>query len=59
MWNIESRKEIKTFFGHKFSVRRVCFSSDGKTLASCSDDKTIIIRFLETDKEIIINSHKD
>jgi WD40 repeat protein/cellulose biosynthesis protein BcsQ len=32
---------FKTLIGHKYRVRSVCFSRDGKTLASSSLDKTI------------------
>ena len=27
--------------GHNHNVNRVCYSPDGKTIASCSDDETI------------------
>ena len=44
--------EILTFTGHTDSVTSVSFSSDGKTLASGSYDKTIKLWSLETIAEI-------
>jgi len=32
---------LATFLGHRESVKGVAISSDGKTVASASDDKTI------------------
>jgi WD40 repeat protein len=41
IWNTENGECITLFDDHKKSVNRVKFSPDGKTLATCSDDKTI------------------
>lgn len=43
LWNIREKKKIHTFDIHTDWVISVCFSSDGKLLASCSEDKTIIV----------------
>ena len=41
LWDIETRLEKFILHGHKDDVNDVCFSPDGKTLASASDDKVI------------------
>lgn len=41
--NIQSKKEVMTFKGHKDAVSSLLFSNDGKTLFSGSIDKKIII----------------
>jgi len=41
--NIQSKKEVMTFKGHKDAIRALLFSSDGKILFSGSADKKIII----------------
>ena len=44
IWEIKGRKmEKKELEGHKDIVFQVCFSSDNVTLASCSNDKKIIL----------------
>ncbi|MEH2219293.1 MAG: hypothetical protein V7K72_19650 [Nostoc sp.] len=53
LWNLETRKGIRTLNGHSNSVYGVSFSPDGKTLASGSWDKTIKLWNLETGKEIL------
>ena len=41
MWDAGSAKLLNTLTGHSYDVFSVCFSPDGKTLASGSDDKSI------------------
>ncbi|MEG4582515.1 AAA-like domain-containing protein [Microcoleus sp. MON1_C5] len=45
-------KERNSLEGHTSMVNRVAFSPDGKTLASASDDNTIKLWHLQTQKEI-------
>ena len=49
---METRKEIKTLWGHEGAVYSVCFSKYGKKLASGSDDKKIKVWNVESGKEI-------
>jgi WD40 repeat protein len=41
--SVQESKEQATFEGHTKAVRSLCFSPDGKTLASGSDDHSIIL----------------
>ncbi len=43
LWNLETGKKQHTFSGHKWTVNTLAFSPDGKTLASGSDDGTILL----------------
>ena len=43
MWRVEDQALINTLVGHTSRVFRVGFSPDGRTLASGSDDNTIIL----------------
>jgi WD40 repeat protein len=43
---------LPDLIGHKGSVIKVCYSPDGKTIASCSRDKTIKLWNSENGKEI-------
>ena len=48
VWNIETGECVKTFEGHNGDVYSVCFSSDGKKIASGSGDKTVRVWNVET-----------
>ena len=48
MWHVETGECIKTFEGHNGSVWSVCFSSDGKKIASGSHDETVRVWHVET-----------
>ena len=41
--NVSNTKHIKTLVGHRYTVHSVAFSPDGQTLASGSEDSTIIL----------------
>ena len=41
LWDVATGKEQDTLSGHTGEIRSIVFSSDGKTLATGSDDKTI------------------
>ena len=43
IWDANSGQRLKTLEGHSSSVESVCWSPDGKYLASGSEDKTVII----------------
>ena len=52
VWDAQSGREIRTFSGHQSVVRSVCFSPDGKCLASGSDDRTVRLWHVERGWEI-------
>ena len=49
LWDIVTGKEIKTLTGHKQDVCGVSFSSDGKLLATASNDSTVRLWRLDFD----------
>lgn len=52
IWDSETYKEVKTFRGHSDIVNEIDFSSDGKILASVSDDGKLIIWDVEKAKAL-------
>jgi len=57
---LKERKEYNRLVGHGNGIRSVSFSSDGKTLASGSLDKTIKVWNIETGQEIrTLSGHND
>jgi WD40 repeat protein len=52
IWDLESRKEVRTIEGHKGRVTSVAFSPDGKQIVSTSWDLTVRIWDSETGEEI-------
>ena len=43
LWNVAAGKELLSFQGHEANVLSICFSLDGRVLASGSGDKTILL----------------
>jgi WD40 repeat protein len=43
VFELPSGKEIRTFHGHDLQVNSLCFSPDGRRLASGSDDSTVLV----------------
>jgi WD40 repeat protein len=43
LWSVETSKLIGTLSGHTGYINALAFSSDGKSLASASYDKTVKI----------------
>jgi WD40 repeat protein/serine/threonine protein kinase len=52
IWAAAGGPEILTLQGHRGPVSRVVFSPDGKRLASCGEDGTVVIRDPTTGQEI-------
>jgi WD40 repeat protein len=43
VWDPNTRKEVRTYFGHTAAVTGVAISPDGRNLASASADGTVKI----------------
>ena len=43
LWDVETGTELKTLTGHTESIETLVFSHDGKTLASGSEDGTVLL----------------
>lgn len=60
IWDIQTGKILKTFYGHTDSVNSVSFSPDEKFLVSGSSDNTIKVWDISTEKEIkSFSGHKE
>ncbi len=51
LWDVQTRKERDTLYGHLGEVHCLAYSRDGKTLASGSKDQTIKLWDVKTGKE--------
>ena len=52
LWDLESGKELHKLEGHDSSINSLAFSSDGKTLASGSDDETVRLWNVTTGRQL-------
>ncbi|CAD8090867.1 unnamed protein product [Paramecium sonneborni] len=60
LWDIKKGKSKVKMDGHRDSVWSVCFSSDGTTLASCSNDKSIRLWDVKTGQQKAkLDGHSD
>lgn len=59
LWHSADGKLLKTIAGHEDRVTSVIFSSDGKTLASASADKTIRLSRISEGTVQILEGHSD
>jgi WD40 repeat protein len=48
LWDVRTQKPLAELKGHEDAVNAVCFSPDGKVLASGSADTTILVWKVET-----------
>ncbi len=43
LWEVATGNELCTFEGHRGEIRHLCFSADGRRLASAANDSTVVI----------------
>jgi len=59
LWDVNTGKELRTFWGHQGEIRSVMFSPDGKYILTGSTDKTAKLWEVETGKEVrSFNGHQ-
>ena len=53
LWTVPTGRQIGTLTGHKRSDFSISFSPDGRTLASMSDDRTVRLWHVSTQRELM------
>ncbi|XP_076623054.1 U3 small nucleolar RNA-associated protein 15 homolog [Colletes latitarsis] len=60
LFDVNTKSLLRLFSGHKASVHRTLFTADNHHIASFSDDKTVIVWDIPTEKQTIsFNEHSD
>ncbi|KAF7998089.1 hypothetical protein HCN44_009487 [Aphidius gifuensis] len=60
LFDVSSKSLLRLFSGHKAPVHRTFFTADGRNIVSFSDDKTVSLWDIPTEKQIIsFNEHND
>ena len=52
LWDVATRKELRTIRGHRDNIFAVAFSPDGKTVATCSYDRLVKLWDVASGNEI-------
>ena len=60
VWEVESRRELRTLHGHSDWVTGVALSGDGRLAVSASDDQTLKVWKVESRRELrTLHGHSD
>lgn len=60
LFNIGSNSTLRVFSGHKAAVHRAFFTADNLHIASFSDDKTVVLWDIASEKQLTsFNEHTD
>jgi WD40 repeat protein/nucleoside phosphorylase len=57
LWDTQSLAEIGTFEGHRYPVNGIAFNQDGTMAASCSEDGTVRIFYVSSEREVRVLHH--
>src|SRR5690606_8518818 len=55
LWEISTRREVRSFLGHNASVTALDFSPDGSLLATGSNDKAVRVWEVRTGREVYVH----